>query len=454
MKYDFYAGFARADITPMFGIPITGYYKPRYAEGVLDALEINAVAVKKNNNTALLFTIDNCGVGSNVLDVYRKEIAKAAGVDESAVFIHATHTHTGPSLVTPKEAELDIEKEYYHFVLHRFTDAAVTAIKDMKPAAMGIGVGKAEKVAFLRRFLMKDGSIKTNPGVNNPDIVKPIGTVDERVNVIRIDRENAESIVIANFGNHPDTVGGNLISADWPGFTRRKVEKALDNVKCIFFNGAQGDVNHVNVHPAGGDLNDMFMDFDDVSRGYGHARHLGNVMAASVLQVFDKVEYVPVDSIKYMQKQVKIPSNMPDIKDMPQAYKINELHNAGKDDEIPYTGMMLTTVVAEAARMIKLEHGPEFFSLTFSAVSIGGAVFFGIPGEPFTPIGMKLKEAKDWKMVLPCCLTNSSDGYFPMQDSYDEGGYEARSSRFKAGVAELIIDNGIEILGELYSKKN
>ncbi len=132
------------------------------------------------------------------------------------------------------------------------TDAAVMAVGDLKPARMGLGIGKAEDVAFLRRFLMKDGSIKTNPGVNNPDIKEPIGIVDERVNVIRIDRENADTVVLVNFDNHPDTVGGNLISADWPGFTRRTVEKALDNTKCVFFNGAQGDVNHVNVHPKGG----------------------------------------------------------------------------------------------------------------------------------------------------------------------------------------------------------
>ena len=52
-------------------------------------------------------------------------------------------------------------------------------------------------------------------------------------------------------------------------------------------------------------------------------------------------------------------------------------------------------------------------------------------------------------MILPCCLTNGSEGYFPMQDSYDEGGYEARSSRFKAGVAEFIIKEGKELLGSL-----
>ena len=37
-----------------------------------------------------------------------------------------------------------------------------------------------------------------------------------------------------------------------------------------------------------------------------------------------------------------------------------------------------------------------------------------------------------------------------MQDAYDEGGYEARSSNFKAGVAELIIREGTTLLGSLH----
>ena len=64
--------------------------------------------------------------------------------------------------------------------------------------------------------------------------------------------------------------------------------------------------------------------------------------------------------------------------------------------------------------------------------------------------GLGLKEAKDWELVLPCCLTNGNQGYFPMQDAYDEGGYEARSSNFKAGVAELIIQEGIALLDKLH----
>ena len=74
-----------------------------------------------------------------------------------------------------------------------------------------------------------------------------------------------------------DVVGGLGISGDWLAMTRRITKKAIDNVKCILFNGAQGDVNHVNVHPTKGDFNDMFHDFDGCSRGYGHARHIARV---------------------------------------------------------------------------------------------------------------------------------------------------------------------------------
>ena len=64
-------------------------------------------------------------------------------------------------------------------------------------------------------------------------------------------------------------------------------------------------------------------------------------------------------------------------------------------------------------------------------------------------IGRGLKEAEGWELVLPMCLVNGYNGYFPMQDAYDEGGYEARCSNFKAGVAELLIAEGIKMIDGL-----
>jgi hypothetical protein len=111
--------------------------------------------------------------------------------------------------------------------------------------------------------------------------------------------------------------------------------------------------------------------------------------------------------------------------------------------------MMLTTVVAEAGRMVRLENGPENFRLPISGIAIGNVALVGLPGEPFTGIGRGLKKAEGWDLVLPTCSTNAYEGYFPMQEAYDEGGYEARSSNFKAGIAELICEEGKKILAEM-----
>ena len=311
-------------------------------------------------------------------------------------------------------------------------------------------MGQAPNIAFIRRFRMKNGKVRTNPGVGNPDILHPIGEVDERVNVLRFDREGADTIVLANFADHPDTVGGCKLTADWPGFFRRKIEKCLDNVKGIFFNGAQGDVNHVNVNAKDGDLNDMFMDFDDVSRGYGHARHMGNVVAGAVMQVYDKVNYVDVNSLKCVQKTIQLPSNMADPSELAEAHCIKELYDAGRQNELPYEGMELTTVVADACRKVSLENGPTHFPLRLSAIVLGDFAFLGIPGEPFNAVGRAIKEAEGFKMVSPCCLTNGCRGYFPTKDAYDEGGYEARASRFKSGTAELIAKEAKALLEEMH----
>ena len=453
------AGFSRVNINPPLGTEIVGYFHTRYASGILDDLEINALALSAGEDKVLLMSADLCFIGNPVQKVLAESIADATGLTKDQIFIHATHTHTGP--VVSLEGKngmatggsntrgVEVTREYGVSLCRKFVDAAVLALQDLKPAKMGWAVGKAPNIAFVRRFRMKDGSVRTNPGVGNPDILHPIGDVDERVNVLRFDREGAETIVLANFGCHPDVVGGDLVSGDWPTLYRHRLEKAMDNVKTLFFNGAQGDVNHVNVKAKDGDMNDMFHDFDDVARGYGHARHMANVVAGAVLQVYDKVNYRDVDTLRSRVQTVSVPSNRATPEQLPLAHKYNDLHKAGKDSEIPFEGMELTTVVSEAARMVFLENGPDSFKLDVTGVAIGPVAMVGIPGEPFTGVGVGLKKAEGWQLVLPCCNVNGASGYFPMQDSYDEGGYEARSSKYKAGTAEQLVADGIAILNSL-----
>ncbi len=236
-------GFGRSNINPPMGIDIVGYYVIRKAKGIRDDLEVNALAIKCADKKVVLITVDNCGIDKIYMPQFRQKISEALGISIEALFIHSTHTHTGPALrKVVGEEETKIVETYKDFVIKRCIDTATFALNDLKPAKMGYGVGQAPKIAFIRRFRMKDGSVRTNPGVNNPNIVEPIGQVDERASVVRFDREGAETIVLTNFANHPDTVGGDLISGDWPTLTRHFVEKAIDNTKCIIFNGAEGEV--------------------------------------------------------------------------------------------------------------------------------------------------------------------------------------------------------------------
>lgn len=443
----FQVGYAEVNINPPLGIFVHGYYIDRFANGFLDDLLASAMALKCGEKTVLMIAVDNCLINTPIADGYRQQIAEATGVAAENIFLCASHTHTGPELGDAFEDS----KQYTAFLGSRLCDAAALALADLKNAKMGFIYGWApERVAYIRRYKMKDGSTWTCPPINDPNIDHPIGTLDQRVNVLRFDREGGETVVLVNYGVHADTVNGELISSDWPGWMRRTLEKALDGVKCMFFPGAEGDVGSTHVNPTGGDMNDTEISFDNEMKSPGMARFVGRALAGTVLQVYDKAEYVDVDSIDCVRKTLKIPTNMPKPEDLPQAHKYKELHDAGRDDLIPYTAMELTTVVAEAVRMCELEHGPEFIDLTLTGIRIGNVALVGIPGEPFTDVGVSIKEAEGWDLILPCALTNGYQGYFPMQSAFDEGGYEARTSRYAPGVAERIITGGKELLEEMH----
>ena len=461
----FKVGFARVNINPDLGTPIAGYYVPREAKGFLDDLQGAAMALELGKTRVLLISIDACKLRKELSDEFRQHVETVTGIPYSCVVICATHTHTGPInnleqlKRNPNGADGPLETlpgyeavaKYVDFLKRRIGDAAVMALADLKEGKMGFIQGWApERIAYIRRYRMKDGTTMTCPPINDPNIDHPLGELDQRVHVLRFDREGGDTVVLVNYGLHADTVNGELISSDFPGWMRRTVEAAIPGTKCIFFNGAEGDVGSTHVFPSGGDMNDTEISFDNEMKSPGMARFIGRALAGTVLQVYDKVEYVPVDSMKILHKTLEIPANVPTAQELPQAKLYKQLHDEGRDDEIPYTAMELTTVVAEACRMCALEHGPESFAIDLTGLQIGPVALIGIPGEPFTDIGVRIKDTEGWAAIMPCCLVNGSDCcYFPTEAAFSEGGYEARSSKYKSSVARILVDGSKELLNEL-----
>ena len=61
-KANLKVGFGRVNITPPMGIFVAGYAVQRYADGVLDELEINAIALDDGNKKVVMLSIDNIGI--------------------------------------------------------------------------------------------------------------------------------------------------------------------------------------------------------------------------------------------------------------------------------------------------------------------------------------------------------------------------------------------------------
>ena len=94
---EFRAGFARVDATPPLGLPLVGYFTTRIADGVLDPLYIDCVAVSDGTNNALIYCVDDLQLSNAFLAKAVPEIIKATGVPRERIYVHSTHIHTGPA---------------------------------------------------------------------------------------------------------------------------------------------------------------------------------------------------------------------------------------------------------------------------------------------------------------------------------------------------------------------
>lgn len=458
MKNTLQAGFARVDITPPLGTPLLGYFNvvERLAETIMDHLEVNALAISDGNNKVVLLSADLTNI-KQCVDEYRQRIADEVGLTIDSIMLAATHTHSAPMSFKSSENEHRIRgSKYIDFLVARFCDAAKLALADLKPAKMGWAIGHAPNVAFNRRYLMKNGCVRTNPDGYEKDIVRPVNVADDRVNVLRFLREGGKEIALVNFGNHPCTLlDDNKVSADYPRFVRETVEAVLP-VHCLFFTGFQGDINHKNFQRTRFHDDPYVLAHDQIDKGYNYtgwnnAKHIGRAVGGAVLQVYGDMEWVDVDTVGMVCGECVVPTNRGTAEEIAWANHVIKLHKAQKDDQIEYDPerIKLSHVIAKATRILRLENGPDSFTIPVCAMRIGPAAFVCIAGEPFNDIGLAVKEKSPFDVTLTVCDANGAVGYFPMQGCYDEGGYEAGSSPFAPGVGEKLIDTSLELLNQL-----
>ena len=411
-------GIGREIITPARGIPLCGYFNPRPNTGILDDLFIRTVIFKKDNVISGLVVFDLCFLSTDIVEKIKAGIKKAGMNFGGNLIFSATHTHTGPYMDDFLGVKAD--PRYLESLKNKAVCSVKHAYASLSRAELMTGSVKNNPLAFNRRYWMKNGQVMTNPGKLNLNIVKTEGQVDTEIGVLAVRQDGRISAIIANIVNHTDTVGGNFVSADWPG----RMEKAIQNsigydVPVLTLIGCSGNINHLDVSN------------DDEYYGHAEASRIGTAYAGIIGGMLKKLKKLPVEKLAVSSSIMDIPfRTISDAEVKKAKATIARIGNASSDEDMTSEGLATGDgPVAKffAEQLVEYKKVCSGKSRKFTLISIkfdDKLAFVSLPGEPFTEIGMAIKKHSPFKKTWPVTLAMGECGYIPMPECFERGGYE------------------------------
>lgn len=431
MKSVYSAGFGRLDITPHLGVAMSGSWVGRTGSGLYDPLYAVAVAFCHGEKTAVVISLDNLGLAGDLGLGIPRRIAEHIGIPEEAVIVCCTHSHTTPSVA--------LDEEYAAWIMRRLEDLARLALQDCKPVTdVRWAEGEAGGVAFVRRYRMTDGTVLTNPPKAEPEkIVGPACENDDSLRVIRILREDGPEICVVNFQAHPDNIGGDWYSADYPGALRDTVEALRPDTKCLFLNGAEGQMITSNAQAP------------RIPGGYKKAAAIGQRLGRRVAELAEEAVSTGMEGISFGRKVARMRTKR-DPNMLEEARRRLALHEQGKDLEVHPSQKIANYLMVEARQQLRLnEQQLDHIDASVSAVSFCGVALVGIPGEPFNEVGKQIRRNSKFPATCVMCMANGSLGYMPMIPDHNQGAYEDRATPFGPGSAEHLADVADALVKEL-----
>lgn len=432
-------GLAEVNITPPLGMQVPGYGSmKRPASGVKDELMTKAMVIESKGQTLAFIVLDILSLERDISQAIRKRVHEFTGIPEEAIMISCTHTHTGP----PRQmAESD--DAYYEVLVQKSADAAIMAHSRKVKAKIGFGRGYEDTVAFNRRFFMKDGTVMTNPGILNPDIVRPEGPIDPEITVMRIDDENGNPLgIVSNYALHTDTVGGNEYSGDFPAYISRIVKRTYgEHVVSIFFQGASGNINHIDV--SGGNLDQPLPDYI----------RIGEILGHEICKVRNKIKADLEDvNLSVESRIVEVSERKLTEAEVAWARERLEALAGMKEEEMSLRQLLDRSFAMNRLRVY--DQPVPVHSYEIQTAAIGDLAVCALPAEIFVEFGMEIKKNSPFEYTMINELSNGSgNGYVCTREAYENGGYEPTGHRFAVEAGEIFVNTTMELLGNLRQKE-
>lgn len=435
------AGVAVTDITPPVGYRMSGYFRERLSTGTSNPLCAKAIVLRQGNRCAALVFCDIIGLSLDVSSRARRQAAKKTGIPASNILIAVTHSHTGPlyfgalrkhfhDLAVAKHGSDPYEKiDYPSELVAKIVNAITQANAAAKPVRLKAGVTEQQGLAFNRRFHMKNGTVRFNPGILNPDIVRPAGPIDPEVGIVFFNEadSNSPTAALVNFALHLDTVGGTKYAADYPFYLERALrEEYGDEFVLLFGTGTCGDINHIDVTKK----ERLKTDF------------IGRTLAETVNAKEESLETVVEPALAVRSEIVQVPL---------QYYEQEKVAWARESIEKVGSRELSFLKQVEAYKILALQMRPggtiglevQVFRLSSDVAVVG------LPGEVFVDLGLAIKRASPFATTLVIELCQDAPGYIPTKKAFTEGSYETVNSRIAPGGGEMMVKAAVRLLKEL-----
>ena len=428
MRTTLKAGSASANITPPLGTRIPGGFRPRYAENVDDDLFAKAVVIDNGTTRIAIVTCDLIAIPEKVADAAKARIADRCDIPAAHVMVNATHTHTAVAIADL--LGVDEDPGYTEWVPLKIADAVELAVWRLKPARVGFASVDEGRITFNRRWHMKDGTVRFNPGIENPDLVKPTGTIDPEVAMMYVEANDGTPIsAVANFSLHYiGTDNGNALSADYFGHFDRLMRHYLgDTCISLLWNAASGQINNT--------------DFSGRTKwtasGHQQAVKMANVLAGhfivekQLMEMHETLDLsgdlatltfqrkeITAEDLEVAEQVLSVPQGTYDAYETgPFSWVVGE----------PIPQALVDVYALECQRLAKL---PAQMTAPVQVIRLGEAAIVALPGEVFVETGMNIKSKSDANPTFLVSLANGYIGYICTDKALiEEGGYETWAAK-------------------------
>jgi hypothetical protein len=376
---------------------------------VHDDLYASTLYLANRDAGLLIITCDLIGLHHKQVDALRHAICAETDVDPAHIMIACSHTHAGPA--TPCIRHLGRPVPEYLERLHdSLVQAAVTAVRGAVPA-----------VASWQR-------VPVNVGVNRRELRNGAMTIGENesgavlpyADMLAVDSLHGDAMAVAYcHPAHAVALGGDnlLISADWPGYTRRELQASLGpECAVLFLQGCCGDINCRE-------------------RGWDGAERQGRRVAGALLAArarFGPFERAPV--LAAAVKPLRLPLQPPPpLREAEAMLEEAERHLAGLPaDANRGVRWMAEGTVDWCTRILDLARDPAAEPRTVrfdvQALRIGNGGIVGLPGEVFVQYARNIAAQSPLPITAVAAYANGNVGYIPAAADYPRGGYEVKDA--------------------------